>query len=499
MTTNSQKPKAADIAALDAALAENFREQFSVESFLSRKIVSFQGNKDKPAFRWYKYKEAFSAELVSHFLSRYDANPSPVGALSKRASCHNANPKSVGALSKRARKILDPFAGIGTTLFAASELGIAADGIELLPIGQEIINARLILERDKCADAIFSTLAQWITHRPWRNSPKRVPFSTLRITENAYPPETVKAIERYRGAMLQENDAVQAVLRLALLCILESISYTRKDGQCLRWDTRSGKTRASTKPFNKGQILGFDAAITAKLKEILDDVHPAPTLFSNHHAAEMRLPPVRLFKGSCLEILPTLESESYDAVLTSPPYCNRYDYTRTYALELAMLDLTHEDVTRLRQQMLSCTVENREKDLLELAPQWAPFIAAAERQPLLQANLAYLDNQKSEGMLNNNGIPRMVRGYFYEMACVIGECARVLKPNARLFMVNDNVRYAGVSISVDMILSDIARSLGFAVEQILVVPGKKGNSSQQMGVYGRVPLRKCVSIWRRCG
>ena len=75
------------------------------------------------------------------------------------------------------------------------------------------------------------------------------------------------------------------------------------------------------------------------------------------------------------------------------------------------------------------------------------------------------------------------------MACVIGECARVLKPNARLFMVNDNVRYAGVSISVDIILSDIAQALGFEVEKILVMPGKKGNSSQQMGMYGRVPLR----------
>ena len=91
----------------------------------------------------------------------------------------------------------------------------------------------------------------------------------------------------------------------------------------------------------------------------------------------------------------------------------------------------------------------------------------------------------------------MVRGYFSEMACVIGECARVLKPNARLFMVNDNVRYAGVSISVDIILSDIARSLGFEVEKILVMPGKKGNSSQEMGAYGRVPLRKCVYVWRR--
>ena len=183
--------------------------------------------------------------------------------------------------------------------------------------------------------------------------------------------------------------------------------------------------------------------------------------------------------------------------MTSPPYCNRYDYTRTYALELAMLELTQAEVSSLRQEMLSCTVENREKDLLKICPQWAPFTEAANQQKLLGAINTYLQYEKTSGTLNNNGIPRMVRGYFSEMACVIGECARVLKPNARLFMVNDNVRYAGVSISVDTILSDIAQSLGFEVEKILVMPGKKGNSSQQMGAYGRVPLRKCVYVWRK--
>ena len=91
----------------------------------------------------------------------------------------------------------------------------------------------------------------------------------------------------------------------------------------------------------------------------------------------------------------------------------------------------------------------------------------------------------------------MVRGYFYEMACVIAECARVLKPGARLFMVNDNVRYAGASISVDVILSDIAEKLGFSVELILVLPDGKGNSSQQMGEHGRESLRKCVYVWRK--
>ena len=457
------------ITVLDAELTEDFKAQFSVAPFLSRKIVSFQGNKDKPAYSWYKYKEAFSAGLVEYFLVNY-----------------------TGRISG---KVLDPFAGIGTTLFAASSQGIPADGIELLPVGQEIIRARLLSERELTSND-FVTLERWITSLPWKECSERVPFSTLRITENAYPPETVTAIEQYRGALQQESGKIQVILRFALLCVLESISYTRKDGQYLRWDARSGKQRPGTKAFNKGEILGFDAAITAKLKEILLDVRNAEvpaTLFPVKRITK----DIRLFKGSCLEVLPTLETAAYEAVMTSPPYCNRYDYTRTYALELAMLELTQAEVSNLRQEMLSCTVENREKDLLKICPQWESFIEAANQQKLLQTIYTYLEHEKVSGTLNNSGIPRMVRGYFSEMACVIGECARVLKPNARLFMVNDNVRYAGVSISVDIILSDFARYLGFEVEKILVMPGKKGNSSQQMGAYGRVPLRKCVYVWRK--
>lgn len=457
------------IEVFDVELAEVFKAQFSTAPFLSRKIVSFQGNKGKPAYGWYKYKEAFSADLVEYFLGSYDGGVSG--------------------------KVLDPFAGIGTTLFAASSQGISADGIELLPIGQEIIRARLLSARELTADNI-TTLEHWIDALPWKESSKRVPFSTIRITANAYPSETVEAIERYRGALQKERENIQAILRLALLCVLEDISYTRKDGQYLRWDVRSGKHRPGTKAFNKGKILAFDAAITAKLKEILSDIREAEsplTLFPVKRTTK----DIRLFNGSCLQVLPSLETAAYDAVMTSPPYCNRYDYTRTYALELAMLGLRQTEVLNLRQEMLSCTVENREKDLLKICPQWGTFIEAVNQQKLLGTINLYLEDEKASGKLNNNGIPRMVRGYFFEMACVIGECARVLKPNARLFMVNDNVRYAGVSISVDMILSDIAQMLGFEVENILVVPGKKGNSSQQMGAYGRVPLRKCVYVWRK--
>jgi DNA modification methylase len=195
--------------------------------------------------------------------------------------------------------------------------------------------------------------------------------------------------------------------------------------------------------------------------------------------------------------MPKLANREYDAIITSPPYCNRYDYTRTYALELALLGVDERAFGNLRQRMLSCTVENRAKDLLSINPNWQAAIDVADGQALLQAILAYLEQQRTSGELNNNGIPRMVRGYFYEMACVIAECARLLKKNAPLIMVNDNVRYAGASISVDMVLSAFAEQLGFQIENILVLPNGKGNSSQQMGEHGRATLRKCVYIWRK--
>jgi len=463
---SKQNTTLSEIDRLDKQLFQRFKSKFVVQPSLSRLLVSFQANKTRPVYRWYKFKEAFSASLVEYLFYKYRITTG---------------------------RILDPFAGSGTALFAASAMGISADGIELLPIGHEIITAKQILDTEFMPED-FERLRHWSALRVWEQSETGVPLPELRITQGAYPEKTKEAIEKYLGACQQENSRVRAVLRFALLCVLESISFTRKDGQYLRWDYRSGRTHGK-KIFNKGEILSFEQAICEKINEIVADVSPAhqTSLFP----AEKLQGQIRLYDGSCLHILPHLPDGTYDAIMTSPPYCNRYDYTRTYALELALLGTDEQGLVRLRQEMLSCTVENRAKDLLSINPLWTTALAAADEQELLQAILRYLEDQKAQKALNNNGIPRMVRGYFYEMACVIAECARVLRPNAPLFMVNDNVRYAGASVSVDMILSDIAEKLGFCVESILVLPNDKGNSSQQMGEHGREALRKCVYVWRK--
>ena len=80
---------------------------------------------------------------------------------------------------------------------------------------------------------------------------------------------------------------------------------------------------------------------------------------------------------------------------------------------------------------------------------------------------------------------------------VVGQLARVTRPRGKLVMVNDNVRYEGVEIAVDLILSDIAEQCGWRCDSIETLPRGKGNSSQQMAKYGRKEMRKCIYRWTR--
>ncbi|HSK71551.1 MAG TPA: DNA methyltransferase [Pyrinomonadaceae bacterium] len=457
-----------EISQLNRSLEQKFRNKLEVCRDLSRVLVSFQGNKSRPSYRWYKYKEGFSASLVDYFLNENNLNDGI---------------------------ILDPFAGSGTTLFVASERGLQADGIELLPVSQQLVKKRKIIETELTEQDLLD-LQNFVSEERWKKSDERIPINELRITLGAYLAETKDQTERFLAAVKAEKSKnVREALEFALLCILESVSFTRKDGQYLRWDDRSGKRAGVKKPFNKGFIPDFQTAITGKIREIIYDLQQKE--IGGLFEIENKNGKINLYEGSSLYIMPSLPADFYDGLVTSPPYCNRYDYTRTYALELALLGVDEKGLADLRQRMLSCTVENKAKDLLGINPKWQRAVEAAENQALLQAILNYLEIEKEEKRLNNDGILRMVRGYFYEMACVIAESARVLKSKAPLIMVNDNVRYAGVSISVDLILSDFAQNLGFEVEKILVLPKGKGNSSQQMGEHGREALRKCVYVWRK--
>ena len=111
--------------------------------------------------------------------------------------------------------------------------------------------------------------------------------------------------------------------------------------------------------------------------------------------------------------------------------------------------------------------------------------------------MGVLKEYRDQKRLNNPGIYRMVKNYFYEHAFVVFQMARLLRGKGRIYYVNDNVRYAGEVIPVDLILSEFARRAGLKVRKIFVLERGKGNSIQQMGIHCREEVRKCVYYWEK--
>jgi DNA modification methylase len=464
------------------ALEQRYANLLILTKDFNRRLVSYQASRKTALHQWFKYKEGFSAQLVNALLEQFGV--------------------------AQGSHILDPFAGSATTLLVAKQRGVNATGIELLPHCHLAWETKSRSENYDI-DEIKLVLKDLILTQPHAIGRR---FPHVAITESAFPTQYESELMWYAQWLndLSASDLTKQLLKFVLMGILEEVSYTRKDGQYLRWDYRSEKIkknnerrRFSGKPeykrFDKGRISNPKQSIIVAITTIIKD------LTMLQRAKVDATSEQALLKGSALEILPTLKDQAFDAIITSPPYCNRYDYTRTYALELAYLGLGETEIKRLRQEMLSCTVESRSKQA-RLAGYYASTGAQDRYEEVMGAlteNAVFkeinhaLRQREERGELNNAGVPRMVEGYFTEMAFVIREMYRVTKPGGRVAIVNDNVRYGGEIIPVDLLSTNLAESFGFIPEVVYVLQQKKGNSSQQMGRYGRAANRKSITIWMR--
>lgn len=450
----------------------------------NRQSVSYQLSKKDCLHRWLKYKEGFSAQLVKMLLNEFGI--------------------------KKGNLVMDPFMGSGTTALVCCLDGINSIGYDILPMSKLSINAKTsvydynIIELQLILDEIknLQVPEDFDGHTNY-----------VSITKGAYPETEDKALAFYTE-YFDNSDHSEISKNLVKLCILNSlerISYTIKSGQYLSWDHRCPKiiainqqrVAAGKRPFvndnDKGHLPTLKESLILEFSQMLEDIQDLQTKETEFSAT------CNYIEGSVLFEITKLESNILDGVITSPPYCNRYDYTRTYGLELAYLGKDDDEIKKLRQTLLSCTVESKSKidvlrehyDKIGRLNDFENILKKATSNPVLNEINSALQARNANGEINNKGVLKMVNGYFTELTFLYAELFRTSKPGAHVAFVNDNVRYAGEVIPVDYLSTSLAESVGFKPVKIYTLRQTKGNSSQQMAKYGRVALRKSITVWKK--
>jgi len=171
-----------------------------------------------------------------------------------------------------------------------------------------------------------------------------------------------------------------------------------------------------------------------------------------------------VYLGDSRQVVQALRPGSVSAVITSPPYPNEKDYTRTTRLESVLLGFiqSKDDLRVLKRSLVRSNTRGVYK--LDDDDQWVA--AHAEIQRIAQAIEARrLELGKTSGF--ERMYARVTKLYFGGMARHLAELRPVLRPGAQLaYVVGDQASYLRVMIRTGQILADIATSLGYHVESI---------------------------------
>jgi len=409
-----------------------------------RQLVTYVPNKTVPIHRWFSYKEGFSAALVDAFLREFGAQPG----------------KS---------RVFDPFVGCGTTVIAAKQAGYGAWGIDILPVAIFVAGVKLRSAEDYDLlrlKAGMDRLLETPYYKPAISAPQDV-----RIIPLAFSEEILNEILFFKEEILKEEDeSVREFLLLGLLSILEKVSYTSKDGQFLRLKPERNIPPVRATLAKQLRLMHRDLTTVGYQMRLFEKPIKYTVPSSSTY---VRLADARDFTSAI--------DDYSDVIITSPPYLNRYDYSRIYSLELCLAFV--EDfagLKEIRYSLLRSHIESR------------PAPTAEVDHPALQEVLSSLAGKK----LNNPRIPVMIKGYFEDMNLALKELYKVCRPGAKIALVVGNVRFEGELIPVDLLLSELAGDVGFSIDKVIITR-YKGNSSQQMGKYGRVPVRESVLIWSK--
>lgn len=386
---------------------------------------------DSSVHDWYRFVLSFPPHLVRDYLLKF-------------------------GISKRQR-VLDPFCGTGTTLVECKKLGIQSVGIEANPMAHFSSRVKvdwspnpkeLSVHAKRVAEAVTASLeAEGI-------------FESLELFAKPSNGRRFLTLEESKNKLLLANSISPLPLHKALV-LIERLNRSRN----LRFSDHEKLALAKAIVFSISNLrfgpeVGVgkprsDAPVVSSwLQNICSMADDLRAHGENFVKTEVR-------HADSRQLLHILPPKSIDAVITSPPYPNEKDYTRTTRLESVLLGFvsSKQGLRELKQGLVRSNTRNvykrDEDDLLVADNKEIQRIANEIEERRIELG-------KTSGF--ERLYARVTKLYFGGMKKHLIDLQHILRPGAQLaYVVGDQASYLRVMIRTGQLLAEIAESVGYQV------------------------------------
>ena len=391
---------------------------------------------DRAVHEWYRFVLSFPTHLVREYLELFKINSS--------------------------HRVLDPFCGTGTVLVECKKLGIPSEGIEANPVAYFATKVKTDwrVDPDKLVEhaRMIATIAtDMLKVDGIEDNP------IFASTQNSL--KNLRTLSTEDTKLLLENSISPLPLHKTLIlleCIRKNFCEDLSDHELL---ALSKSTVSSSSNLRFGPEVGIgviraDApVISAWLSNIQGIAADLRTLKNRENATLSRV-----HLQDARDILQILKPNSIDAVITSPPYPNEKDYTRTTRLESVLLGYIHSkaDLQTLKKTLLCSNTRTVYKG--DTDDVWV------KDYPNIKALAQFIEGERIR-LDKTSGFERLyakvTKLYFGGIARHLAFLRTALRPGTQLaYVVGDQASYFRVVIPTGKLLAEIAQSLGYELLDI---------------------------------
>lgn len=374
---------------------------------------TFVDNMVLPIHRWFRYSAGFSAEWVEQLLLEWGIDQQQV--------------------------VLDPFAGSGTVLLASEKLGLQSIGVEAHPTVARICRAKLFWSTGV---EQFVDFAEQVHRQSRHPSPNGIAHPPL--LERSFDPEILAHLVALKAAWSSCDDQspAAALVWLAITAILRPCS----SAGTAQWQyILPNKT--------KKKVLHPDLAFRQQVAIMAQDMRWMQAQVDTSHAC--------LINGDARNFS-LATNQKVDAVITSPPYANNYDYADALRFEMTFWGDVQGwgDIhDKVRKHLIVSSSQHSSKEKLVAEELLADPLLMTIRTELKEVVEALAIVRESHG--GKKHYHTMVAAYCRDIAQVMVELRQICNPGARMcWVIGDSAPY-GVYCPIDKWIGELALAAGF--------------------------------------